>query len=438
MPGLSRGRRLDQALVCVPPSRLPETLEALKPLRPRAVNLLLHEQPSTDPVEDMVYCRAWAALNDSVMLGPRSFGVQRPHLGLNLSQQRHTALGGRVALVAQSRSIATAVLDWAEDINLGFSAIVSLGDEAALDLAEVLDFLAMDARTDSIALYLEEATSSRPFSSALKAAASVKPVVVLKVGHSQEHLSVQDAVFNALLRRVGAVRIRYFVQLFSALKVLVHTRRPRGRRIALFSNGGGAPQLAMDVMGDSDAVVVSELSRNTVKFLDQFLEVGARTANPVVTYSRLTPDLVKQVVDALVADSGVDGVLVLLAPDPLSDLQATACGAGAFGTQAHHYLFHGRCDDAAAAPHSRSRRHAGISHARVGGQRFWHSQFIPLQPDAGAADAPSRASGANASPGRSPAHCADCAAGGQACAFRRKLCAAALMLSCSPALCVAC
>jgi acetyltransferase len=120
------------------------------------------------------------------------------------------------------------------------------------------------------------------------------------------------------------VRIRYFVQLFSALKVLVHTRRPRGRRIALFSNGGGAPQLAMDVMGDSDAVVVSELSRNTVKFLDQFLEVGARTANPVVTYSRLTPDLVKQVVDALVADSGVDGVLVLLAPDPLSDLQAVA------------------------------------------------------------------------------------------------------------------
>jgi acetyltransferase len=77
-------------------------------------------------------------------------------------------------------------------------------------------------------------------------------------------------------------------------------------------------------MGDSDAVVVSELSRNTVKFLDQFLEVGARTANPVVTYSRLTPDLVKQVVDALVADSGVDGVLVLLAPDPLSDLQAVA------------------------------------------------------------------------------------------------------------------
>jgi len=324
VPGLTPGRRLDQALVCVPPTRLPETLEALKPLRPRAVNLLLHEQPSKDPVEDMVYCRAWAALNDSVVLGPRSFGVQRPHLGLNLSQQRHTALGGRVALVAQSRSIATAVLDWAEDINLGFSAIVSLGDEAALDLAEVLDFLAMDARTDSIALYLEEATSSRPFSSALKAAASVKPVVVLKVGHSQENVSVQDAVFNALLRRVGAVRIRYFVQLFSALKVLVHTRRPRGRRIALFSNGGGAPQLAMDVMGDSDAVVVSELSRNTVKFLDQFLEVGARTSNPVVTYSRLTPDLVKQVIDALVADSGVDGVLVLLAPDPLSDLQAVA------------------------------------------------------------------------------------------------------------------
>src|SRR5690606_17437596 len=209
---------------------------------------------SADPVEDMVYCRSWGTLNDCAVLGPRSFGIQRPHLGLNFSHQPKTALGGRVALVAQSRSITAAVLDWAEDISLGFSTIVSLGDESVVDVADVLDYLAMDARTDSIALYLEETSSSRRFSSALRAAASVKPVVVLKVGHgASEQSAAQDAVFNALLRRVGAVRIRYFVQLFSALKVLVYTRRPRGRRIALFSNGQGASLLALDVMGDPES-----------------------------------------------------------------------------------------------------------------------------------------------------------------------------------------
>src|SRR5690606_31389936 len=164
---------------------------------------------SADPVEDMVYCRSWGTLNDCAVLGPRSFGVQRPHLGLNFSHQPQTAPSGRVALVAQSRSITAAVLDWAEDINLGFSAVVSLGDESIVDVADVLDYLAMDARTDSIALYLEETSSSRRFTSALRAAASIKPVVVLKVGYGTEQTSAQDAVFNAMLRRAGAVRIRY-------------------------------------------------------------------------------------------------------------------------------------------------------------------------------------------------------------------------------------
>src|SRR3546814_15678676 len=103
--------------------------------------------PSADPVEDMIYCRSWGALNDCAVLGPRAFGVQRPHLGLNLSLQTKISLGGRVALLAQSRSIAAAVLDWAEDIGLGFSAVVSVGDEAGVDVSAALDYLAMDPST---------------------------------------------------------------------------------------------------------------------------------------------------------------------------------------------------------------------------------------------------------------------------------------------------
>src|SRR3546814_10807259 len=78
--------RLDQAVVCLAPQRLPEALQALKACRPRSLVLLTHGEPSADPVEDMIYCRSWGALNDCAVLGPRAFGVQRPHLGLNLSQ----------------------------------------------------------------------------------------------------------------------------------------------------------------------------------------------------------------------------------------------------------------------------------------------------------------------------------------------------------------
>lgn len=322
--GVGEGCRVDQVLLCIAPRRLPEALAAIKPFRPRCLTVLPHHTPSDDPVEDMVFCRTWGQLNDCMVLGPRSFGVQRPHLGMNLSHEAHVGLGGRVALVAQSRSITASVLDWAEDVRLGFSAVVSVGDETTIDVAETLDYLAMDPRTDSIALYLEETSSSRRFTSALRAAASVKPVIVLKVGHNADAASTEDTIFNVLLRRAGAVRIRYFVQLFSAIKVLAYTQHPRGRKIALFSNGDGAAQLALDVMGDTQSVFRAALGQPSITALDQLLEVGAKCRNPVVSFAPLTPEKVAQVIRILVADVGVDGVLVLLAPDPLSDLQGVA------------------------------------------------------------------------------------------------------------------
>src|SRR3546814_20796601 len=111
--------RLDQAVVGLAPQRLPEALQALKACRPRSLVLLTHGEPSADPVEDLIYCRSWGALNDCAVLGPRAFGVQRPHLGLNLSLQTTISLGGRVALLAQSRSIAAAVTGGKAEVRRG-------------------------------------------------------------------------------------------------------------------------------------------------------------------------------------------------------------------------------------------------------------------------------------------------------------------------------
>ncbi|OWT58259.1 bifunctional acetate--CoA ligase family protein/GNAT family N-acetyltransferase [Candidimonas nitroreducens] len=326
------GGRADLALVCVAPARLPEALQAVRAVRPHCVILLSQEQSSADRMQDMAYCRAWGRINDCLVLGPNSFGVQRPHLGLNLTHQAAPARAGRVALVTQSRSITAAVLDWAEDVNLGFSAVVSVGDEAVVDIPQVLEYLSMDTHTDSIALYVEDVATARAFASALRAAASVKPVVVLRAGRAAD--PQHDAVFNALLRRGGAVRVSYFVQLFSALKVLGYARRPRGRRIALLANGSGAPLLALDVMGPAAAVLRAEFSQTTLKALRDLLEPGAEVRNPVVTHDCLDPARVARILGLLVDDPGVDGVLVLLAPDPLSDVAAVARQLAALAPQA--------------------------------------------------------------------------------------------------------
>ncbi len=322
LAGVPHGERLDLTLVCVPPGLLQQVLDGLPRYRPMMVVVLAHPEQSEDPLHDLEYVRNWSQLHGCLVLGPRSFGVQRPHLGMNLSHHPHSALTGRVALVTQSRSIAAAVLDWAADAHLGFSAVISVGDEGAIDVAEVLDYLAMDARTDSIALYLEEATSSRRFTSAARAAASVKPLIVLKAEEPLDRDPAHVAAFNALLRRVGAVRIRFMVQLFSAIKVLVHTRRPRGKRIALLSNGEGAARLALDVMKASDSVLRAELTSASKKALSELLEKGARVDNPVVSFAPFTAQGMRQMLDILVEDKAVDGVLVLLSPDPLADLEA--------------------------------------------------------------------------------------------------------------------
>ncbi|ALM84965.1 GNAT family N-acetyltransferase [Bordetella sp. N] len=320
LTGLAEDERPDLGLVCVSPAVFAETLRRLAPRAPRALIVLPHDEPDPYPRGTVALCQAWAQENHCQLLGPRAFGVQRPHAGLNFSQHPALARSGRVALVAQSRSIIAAVMDWAEDVHIGFSTAISLGDEAIVKLGPVLDYLATDPRTDSIALYLEDVGPAREFISALRAAASVKPVVVLKAGRGQD----DDAVFDAVLRRAGAVRVRYFVQLFSAVKVLGYARRPRGRRVALLSNGSGPPQLALDLLGPDAAVERADLTPASRQALEALLEPGAAVANPVITFAPLTPDKIQGALDILNSDPQVDGVLVLLAPDALADMRAVA------------------------------------------------------------------------------------------------------------------
>lgn len=320
-----RGRP-DLALVCVEPTQLPLVLNALAAnpeTLPGAVILQPHNSRDPDPAATRDFSRLWAQTHSCLLLGPNAFGVQRPHAGFNFSQHPHLARSGKVALVAQSRSIMAAVMDWADDAHIGLSTAISLGDEVDLGIPQVLDYLTSDYRTDSIALYMEETGNAREFMSALRSAARVKPVVVLKAGRAQDG-SGADAAFDAALRRAGAVRIRYFVQMFSALKVLGYAHRPRGQRVAMLANGNGPPQLALDLAGSQAPIVRAELGVATCRALQALLEPDADIRNPVITRAPLTPDIIQEALNQLLADANVDGVLVLLTPDAHTNMTEVA------------------------------------------------------------------------------------------------------------------
>ena len=313
--------RVDLAVVCVPAMDLKLVLQQLASNPPRALLLLTHVS-SRSYQNQCDYLQQWALTHKCLLLGPRSFGLMRPARALNLSIQSDLPIVGKVALLSQSRTVTTTILDWAVDANVGFSAVLDLGDEAGVDLAAVLDFLAVDKKSDSIVLYLHSHPTSRRFASALYAASAAKPVIVLKANVSDDNPEgkTREAVFSALTQRVGAVRVRYLMQLFAAVKILSLKRRLKGSRIGVVANGDGVTQLALDIMRHGATAHLAELEPKTKALLQEQALENDQIQNPIVRYAPWTADYLEHVLQALSQDRQVDGVLVLFAPDPYADV----------------------------------------------------------------------------------------------------------------------
>ncbi len=194
------------------------------------------------------------------LLGPNSLGLQNPALGLNASLAGPLARPGGLALVSQSGALTSTLLDWAQRNAVGFSKLIHVGPHSPVDVAELLMALAHDRATQAILLHVEGFSDARRFMSALRLAASSKPVLVLKTGRRQSgqeqalthsgSLAHRDEVFDAALRRCGAVRVDSATGLFAAARLLgssqLRSRYRGGLRLGLLSNGSGPAVMAAD------------------------------------------------------------------------------------------------------------------------------------------------------------------------------------------------
>jgi acetyltransferase len=267
------------------------------------------------------------------LLGPNSLGFQRPLLHLNAGVAGPLARPGPLALVAQSGALTASMLDWARQNGVGFSSVVSLGPHTSVDIPQVLDFLANDQATHSIIVYLEGIADARRFMSALRSASHAKPVVVLKAGRkpagneaAQTHSAAivgSDDVFDAALRRAGAVRVRSFVELFSAAKCLASRYRPVGKRLAVVTNGGGPGVLAADWINEI-GLHLGKLSAPAQKLLQPTLPPLASLNDLIDLSEEALPAHYRAAIDAASADSQVDGVLAIFSPKAGADAAATA------------------------------------------------------------------------------------------------------------------
>jgi len=254
------------------------------------------------------------------ILGPHCLGVIAPHARLNASIAAHTPLPGDLALISESSAIAAALVEWGVAHQVGFSAVVSLGDALDVDFSDLLDHFATDYRTRAILLYVESIRDARKFMSAARAAARGKPVVVVKSGrapggggatHTQT-LARPDAVYDAAFRRAGLLRVGALDELFAAAQTLGRLGTFPGRRLAILSNGGGVGALARDQLGALGGTLAA-LSDATVARLDRALPDWSR-GNPVDIVVDADGERYAAAIEALLADSGNDAVLVVNVP----------------------------------------------------------------------------------------------------------------------------
>ena len=257
------------------------------------------------------------------VIGPNCLGLMRPSIGLNATFARTAARSGNIGLVSQSGAVAAALLDYAWSAGFGFSSVITTGDGSDVEFGDLLDFLALDAQTRSIVLYVEGVHRPRQFLSSLRAAASIKPVVVLKAGRHASGskaafshtgaLAGNDAVFDTALRRTGAIRISKYAQLFSASEALQSGRLPHGPRLAILTNGGGPGVLAADAASDV-GVSLALLGAETKRDLDAVLPATWSKGNPVDIIGDADCARFSRAFEMLLADEANDGVLVLFCP----------------------------------------------------------------------------------------------------------------------------
>jgi len=263
------------------------------------------------------------------LMGPNCLGIIRPDKNLNITFGHNVAKPGNLALVSQSGAICTAILDWAEMNDIGFSAVVSTGIGADLDFGDYLDYLVSDPLTKSILLYIEGISDSRRFMSSLRAAARIKPVIALKVGRhaagaeaSMSHTGAlvgSDETFSAALSRSGVLRVESVSQLFAAAKVLSRSHyRAASDRLVIITNGGGPGVMAADRATDQ-GIELSKLSPETITALNEVLPGVWSHGNPVDIIGDAPPKRYSEAVDICLDDPGVDGAIVILTPQAMTE-----------------------------------------------------------------------------------------------------------------------
>jgi acetate---CoA ligase (ADP-forming) len=329
------GQAVDLAVVATPAREVREAVEAALGAGAQAiqVNTPLERRVGSEQGELerelLAACRARGVR----LLGPSSLGVVNRALGLNATFVEHLPPAGSIAVVSQSSALAAAILDWTASRGVGLSTLIALGNKLDLDEIDVFEHLLGDPVTKVVIGYLEYIRAGRDFLKVAESLSSIKPVILLKTGStgagaraSAAHLGeapATDMAYGAAFKRSGVVRADSFQMLLDSARALVSQPLPRGPRMAVVTNAGGPGIMAADAL-EEHGMQLATLGEGTLASLRKVLPPEAGVENPVDVLGDADPARFAEALRSVQADPGVDGVLLVLAPQAATRPAETA------------------------------------------------------------------------------------------------------------------
>lgn len=327
--------QIDLAVIVTPAKLVPELIDDCAAAKVKAVIIISAGFKETGEeglrLEQEVLERA--RKGGIRIIGPNCLGLMNPCIGLNATFAANLALEGRIAFISQSGALCTAVLDWSLKEKVGFSAFVSIGSMADVQWGDLIDYFGNDPKTQSILIYMETVGDARTFLSAARATTFTKPIIVIKPGRTDAaakaaashtgSLAGADDVFDAAIRRGGILRVDSIDDLFNMADVLGKQPAPKGPNLAIVTNAGGPAVLATDAALMYGAQM-AELKSSTMESLNEFLPAAWSHNNPVDILGDAGASCYAKAVEVVSKDPQVDGILVILTPQDMTDSTGTA------------------------------------------------------------------------------------------------------------------
>jgi acetyltransferase len=270
-------------------------------------------------------------------IGPNCLGLINtdPCVRLNASFARRMPREGSIGFLSQSGALCTAVLDYAHAKNIGFSKFISFGNKADVSDIDLMMYLKDDPATKVILMYLEEMTAGARFVEAARRVIheAGKPVLVLKSGRTTEgasaaashtgSLAASDEIVDAALMQAGVIRCTTIEEMFNNAIALAYQPLPKGRRVAIITNAGGPGVLTTDA-AIHEGLQLAGFSEATREIFKRSLPVTANMKNPVDVIGDARADRYRVALGAALADQNVDGALVILTPQSMTDIDTIA------------------------------------------------------------------------------------------------------------------